>query len=74
MVAKTATIPDRPSRKIGKKRQSNGTFTLDGISNRLQLNDCFLTVSVIKINDFWDWNIFLGILTVVLKINFVEKF
>ena len=38
MVAKTATIPGRPSRKIGKNRRSNGTFTPDAISDALQLD------------------------------------
>jgi len=37
MVAKAATIPDRPSRKTGKKRRSNGTFTPDAISDDLWL-------------------------------------
>jgi len=37
IVAKVATIPDRPSRKIGKNRRSNGTFTPDAISSDLQL-------------------------------------
>jgi len=41
IAAKTATIPDRPSHKVGKKRQSNGTFTPDGLSNNLPLNLAF---------------------------------